>query len=111
MAENKKPEVKITEEDIRSLKVPKVLSWQKAEEEMTEEEIEKIKKMNWEWYYNCYIYLDSPTPVSCKRCGHINIFMPGEKTLKCENCGTESKRCEVEEDLGDISGDNENDEE
>ena len=101
MATNKKPEIKISEEDLKNLKTPKSMTWRKSQEVMTEEEIDKIKNMNWEWYYNCYIFLDSPTPVACKRCEHINIFPPWEKIMKCENCGTDCKRCEKEEDLGD----------
>ncbi len=95
----RKVDVEISEEDIRNLKSPKMLSWESASREMTEEELEKIKNMNWEWYYHCYLYLDEIIPITCKRCGHINVFQPGEKTRTCENCGDETKRCEKEEKL------------
>lgn len=95
----KKDGVKISEEDIRNRGVPKLLSWESASQEMTEEELEKIRNMNWEWYYNCYLYLDEIIPISCKRCSHINVFQPGEKMKICENCGAHSKRCEKEEEL------------
>ncbi len=94
-----KDETKLTDEDIRNLHSPRMLSWKRSPHEMTEEEIEKFTKMNWEWYYNCYLYLDEVIPVMCKRCGHFNVFQPGEKVRRCENCGDESKRCEKEEDL------------
>ena len=110
MAANKKPGIKISEEDVKTLKTPKSMTWRKTHEVMTEEEVDKIKNMNWEWYYNCYIFLDAPTPVSCKRCEHINIFPPWEKIMTCENCGTECKRCEKEEDLGERNRENEKNE-
>lgn len=95
----KKVDVKITEDDIKNLKVPKMLSWKSSSQQMTEEEVEQYKNMNWEWYYHCYLYIDEITPISCKRCGHINVFQPREKVKNCENCGAESKRCEKEEEL------------
>jgi len=107
MTINKKPEIKISDEDLKNLKTPKSMTWRKSQEVMTEEEIDKFKNMNWEWYYNCYIFLDVPTPVACKRCEHTNIFPPWEKIMKCENCGAECKRCEKEEDLGDRNRENE----
>jgi hypothetical protein len=85
--------------NVKNPKVPKILSWEGSRQDMTEEELDTIKNMNWEWYYNCYIYLDDILPVSCKRCGHINVFQPREKVRDCENCGAESKRCEKEEEL------------
>jgi hypothetical protein len=85
--------------DTKNPRVPTILSWEGSRQEMTEEELENIKNMNWEWYYNCYIYLDEILPVSCKRCGHINVFQPMEKVRECENCAAETKRCEKEEEL------------
>lgn len=73
--------------------------WQKVSQEMTEDELEKIRSMNWEWYYHCYLYIDQYTPILCKRCGQFNVFAPREKTRKCENCGAETKRCDKEEEL------------
>jgi hypothetical protein len=108
MATDKNPEIKLTEEEIRNLTSPKSMTWRKTHEVMTEEEIDKIKNLNWEWYYNCYILLDTLTPIACKRCNHINIFLPREMTRKCENCGAECKRCEKEEDLGDRNRETEN---
>jgi hypothetical protein len=95
----KKKATVISGVDIDTLKTPKMVSWESAKQEMTVEELEKIKNMNWEWYYNCYLYLDEITPIACKRCGQINVFQPGEKTKTCENCGAEAKRCEKEEEL------------
>jgi hypothetical protein len=54
--------------------------------------------MNWEWYYNCYLYKDEPVAVMCKICGNINVFQPGEKKKKCNHCGIECRRCEVDEE-------------
>lgn len=96
---DKKVDVKNIEEDIRNHRVPKMLSWKSSTHEMTEEELEKFRNMNWEWYYHCYLFIDEITPISCKRCGHINVFQPGEKVRNCENCGAEAKRCEKEEEL------------
>ncbi len=96
---NKKVEFKIDEDEIKKLKAPKMLSWESGRQEMTEEELDKIRNMNWEWYYNCYLYMDEIIPVACKRCGFFNIFQPGEKLKNCENCAAECKRCEKEEEL------------
>jgi hypothetical protein len=78
---------------------PKMHSWKVSSHEITGEEMEKINNMNWEWYYNCYLYIDEITPLSCRRCTHINVFQPREKERICENCGAEVKRCEKEEKL------------
>ncbi|HOP39821.1 MAG TPA: hypothetical protein PLI53_02135 [Geobacteraceae bacterium] len=64
---------------------------------MMKEEIEKFQNMNWEWYYNCYLYLDEPIMVTCKICGGMTLFLPREMKKKCENCGIECHRCEVDE--------------
>lgn len=77
---------------------PPSMHWQAATHEMTEEEIDKIRNMNWEWYYNCYLFKDEPVAVSCKICGKMNVFLPGEKKKKCVQCGIEGRRCEVDED-------------
>jgi len=95
----KKKAATISEVDINALKAPKMVSWESSKQEMTEEELEKIKNMNWEWYYHCYLFIDELTPIACKRCGQINVFQPREKTRTCENCGAETKRCEKEEKL------------
>jgi len=76
----------------------KSLHWELVRKEMTEEEVAKFKEMNWEWYYNCYLYKDEPLEILCKICGGINIFLPGEKKKKCIHCGIECRRCEVDED-------------
>ncbi len=76
----------------------KSLHWELAKREMTEEEIENIKNLNWEWYYNCYLYKDEPIEVTCKICGLMTVFLPGEKSKKCVHCGIECRRCEVDED-------------
>lgn len=76
----------------------KSLHWELARNEMTEEEVGKIRNMNWEWYYNCYLYKDEPVAVMCKICGNINVFQPGEKKKKCSHCGIECRRCEVDEE-------------
>ena len=104
MPADKSSEIKLTEEEIKNLTSPGNITWRKSQVVMTEEEVDKYRNMNWEWYYNCYILLDSPTPIACKRCNHINIFLPGEMTRKCENCGIECKRCEKEEKLGGDAG-------
>jgi hypothetical protein len=77
---------------------PKSMHWELAKNEMTEEEVQKIRDMNWEWYYNCYLYKDEPIAIACKICGAINVFLPGEMKKKCSKCGIESRRCEVDED-------------
>ncbi len=97
MEKKEKVTVEISEDDIKNLKIPKMLSWKASSHEMTEEEVENIKNMNWEWYYNCYLYINELLPVSCKRCAHINVFQPLEKEKTCENCGAEVRRCEKEE--------------
>lgn len=74
------------------------MHYELAKREMTEEELEKIRSKNWEWYYNCYLYRDEPIMVSCKICGALNIFLPREMTKKCRQCGIECHRCEVDED-------------
>ncbi len=99
MEKKEKVSVEFTEEDIKGLKVPKMASWRASSHEMTEEELKKFENMNWEWYYNCYLFLDEITPVACKRCSHVNVFQPGEKEKTCENCGAEVRRCEKEEKL------------
>jgi hypothetical protein len=99
MEKREKVNVEITEDDIRQLSAPNMHSWKASSHEMAEEELEKIKNMNWEWYYNCYLYTDEATLVSCKRCAHINVFQPGEKERICEKCRAEVKRCEKEEEL------------
>ncbi|HET6418641.1 MAG TPA: hypothetical protein VFG19_00700 [Geobacteraceae bacterium] len=99
MEKKDKGTIEITESDIRDLKVPKMVSWKASSHDMTEEELERIKNLNWEWYYNCYLYIDEIIPISCKRCAHINVFQPGEKEKICENCGAETRRCEKEEKI------------
>ncbi len=99
MEKKDKGTIEITESDIRDLKVPKMVSWKASSHDMTEEELERIKDLNWEWYYNCYLYIDEILPISCKRCAHINVFQPREKEKICENCGAETKRCEKEEKM------------
>jgi hypothetical protein len=98
-AMGKKKAARISEVDISALKAPKMVSWETARQDMTEEELETIKNMNWEWYYHCYLYLDEIIPIACKRCGQINVFQPREKKKTCKNCGAETKRCEKEEKL------------
>ncbi len=75
------------------------MHYELARRPMTEEELKKITDMNWEWYYNCYLHKDEPIPISCKVCGWINVFSPGEKKKRCAKCGIEYRRCEVEEEL------------
>lgn len=72
--------------------------WKKVTYPMSEEEVEKIKAMNWEWYYNCYLYRNETLEIMCKICGGLNIFLPGEMKKKCVHCGIECRRCEVDED-------------
>jgi len=76
----------------------KSLHWELAKKDMTEEELATIRDMNWEWYYNCYLYKDEPVEVTCKICGFMNIFLPGEKSKKCVQCGIQCRRCEVDLD-------------
>lgn len=52
--------------------------------------------MNWEWYYNCHLYKDEPVAVTCKICGNMNVFLPGEINKKCGHCGIECRRFEVD---------------
>ncbi|MRR06824.1 MAG: hypothetical protein EG828_07750 [Deltaproteobacteria bacterium] len=75
--------------------LPRTTRWERTNKVMTEEEVEKFKNMNWEWYYNCYLYLDEPLEITCKICGGLNYFFPREMTKKCSHCGIECKRCEV----------------
>jgi hypothetical protein len=72
--------------------------WMRSKSTMTEEEVEKFKEMNWEWYYNCYLYRDESIEVACKICKGVNIFLPGEMKKKCVHCGIECHRCEVDEE-------------
>lgn len=72
-------------------------SWKASSHEISEEELEKINNLNWEWYYNCYLYIDEITFLPCRRCAHINIFQPMEKERICDNCGAQVKRCAKEE--------------
>ncbi len=97
----KKPEIRI------GGPAPPAPSWERVSFELTEEELKTAKEMNWEWYYNCYLYLDEPISIACKRCGHINLFHPREKWKKCDNCAAVCRRCDKEEDLGE-AGDSEN---
>ncbi|MEA5115108.1 MAG: hypothetical protein VB050_13895 [Geobacteraceae bacterium] len=76
----------------------KSLHWELAKRDMAEEELATIRNMNWEWYYNCFLYKDEPVEVTCKICGFMNIFLPGEKSKKCVQCGIECRRCEVDEE-------------
>lgn len=76
----------------------KSVPWEKITHPISEEEIARIKAMNWEWYYNCYLYKDEPLEIMCKICGGLNIFLPGEMKKKCIHCGIECRRCEVDED-------------
>lgn len=64
---------------------------------MPKEEIDKFKNVNWEWYYNCYLYLDEPIEITCKVCGGMTMFLPREMKKKCMHCGIECHRCEVDE--------------
>jgi len=77
--------------------LPRTTRWERTNKKMTEEEVEKFKNMNWEWYYNCYLYLDEPLEVTCKICGGLNYFLPREMKKKCNHCGIECKRCDVSE--------------
>ncbi len=88
---------------------PKSMNWQHVKGGMTEEEVEKIRNMNWEWYYNCYLYKDEPVEVTCKICGNMNVFLPGEKKKNCAHCGLECRRCEVDEDEKGTSATDETD--
>lgn len=74
------------------------MNWEKATHTMSEEEIEYFKNLNWEWYYNCYLYKNETIEVLCKICQGLNIFQPGEMKKKCVHCGIECRRCEVSED-------------
>lgn len=91
-------EKKQAKEEERRPSQQKPMRYELAKREMTEEELEKIKNMNWEWYYNCYLYKDEPIMVLCKICGATNIFLPREMSKKCAECGIECRRCEVDED-------------
>ncbi|MGA7827585.1 MAG: hypothetical protein WCA04_08000 [Geobacteraceae bacterium] len=79
--------------------LPNTPRWVRSTKEMTEEEVEKFKSMNWEWYYNCYLYLDEPLEIMCKICGGLNSFRPREMTIKCIHCGIECHRCEKKEKI------------
>jgi hypothetical protein len=87
-----------TAEDAKNPPSSKSMHWQVATHEMRKEEIDRISNMNWEWYYNCYLFKDEPVEVSCRICGKLNVFLPGEKKKKCAHCGLECRRCEVDED-------------
>ncbi len=77
--------------------VPKIVPWEVKNQEMTQEEVEQIQSLNWEWYYNCYLYGDQKIVIACKRCGRYNWFEPGEKIVTCTTCGEKCTRCEKEE--------------
>jgi hypothetical protein len=80
--------------EVQSSSLPNRQQVIRLNREMTEEEIEKFKNMNWEWYYNCYLYLDEPLEIMCKICGGLNTFLPREMKKKCVHCGIECHRCE-----------------
>jgi len=92
-----KKRLKLEEEDERTI-TQAAAPWKKVTHPMSEEEIEKIKSMNWEWYYNCYLYKNETLEIMCKICGGLNIFLPGEMKKKCIHCGIECRRCEVDEE-------------
>jgi hypothetical protein len=83
--------------NVQNPSLPNSSRWERSKKEMTEEEVEKFKNMNWEWYYNCYLYLDEPLEIMCKICGGLNIFLPREMKKKCGHCGIECHRCEMKE--------------
>jgi hypothetical protein len=84
--------------DVREPSMQRTPRWIRSKSTMTEEEVEKFKKMNWEWYYNCYLYRNESIEVTCKICNGVNIFLPGEMKKKCSHCGIECRRCEVDEE-------------
>lgn len=88
---------------VQSPSSPNTPRWMRTNKEMTEEEVENIKNMNWEWYYNCFLYLDEPLEIMCKICGGLNNFLPREMKKKCLHCGIECHRCEKKEDLDTIT--------
>jgi hypothetical protein len=94
--------IKMKKPDKKSIQNPSLSAaprWERSKKVMTEEEVEKFKNMNWEWYYNCYLYLDEPLEILCKICGGLNIFQPREMKKKCEHCGIECHRCEMKEEI------------
>jgi len=91
-------QVESTEDNLDKINRRKNLHWEHITHEMTEEEVDGFRNMNWEWYYNCYLYKDEPLEILCKICGGLNTFLPGEKKKKCVHCGLEIRRCEVDED-------------
>ena len=80
---------------VQSPSLPNLPRWIRSTKGMTEKEVETFKNMNWEWYYNCYLYLDEPLEITCKVCGGLNNFLPREMKKKCTHCGIECHRCEM----------------
>lgn len=87
----------VKKEKLEETPPPRSPNWIRYRGGITKKEIEKIQGMNWEWYYNCYLYLDEPIEVTCKVCGGMTVFLPREMKKKCMHCGIECHRCEVDE--------------
>jgi hypothetical protein len=53
----------------------------------TEEEIEKVKQLDWDTYFKKYHSEESIGLSNCPKCKMILVKQPDQKEIDCYNCG------------------------
>ena len=57
----------------------------------SEEEIKKIRELDWETYYREYHSEESMNMWNCPKCKFILVRQPGQTEITCYNCGEKIK--------------------
>ncbi len=52
-----------------------------------EEEIEKVKQLDWDTYFREYHSEESICLTNCPKCAVILVRQPGQADVTCYNCG------------------------
>jgi uncharacterized Zn finger protein (UPF0148 family) len=57
----------------------------------TEEEIEKVKELDWDTYFREYHSEESMSVSNCPKCAVILVRQAGQAEVTCYNCGEKVK--------------------
>jgi RNase P subunit RPR2 len=58
---------------------------------MSEEEIEKIKNMDWDSYYKESLPSDMQGMITCSKCRSILVAREGQSEISCYKCGEKNR--------------------
>lgn len=64
-----------------------MINTKKVKHPVNEEELQKIKDLDWGTYFKKYPTEESSQLMSCPECGVILVPRAGEAEITCYNCG------------------------